>query len=166
MATRKIKLTGISEWAKVFPENRDMMGFEGIFATCNGACTIDVILDDQNMSMLKASRSIKRGSPDKEGRGTRVKFIRKFEENYGGGAPRVTNSDGAVWDYNTDGPIGNGSTVEVNLTVYDTKMKNIVGTRLESVHVLEHNKYIPDMDEEVAPSSDTKQAAVSDEILF
>ena len=29
MATRKIKLTGIAEWAKVFTQNRDMKGFDG-----------------------------------------------------------------------------------------------------------------------------------------
>ena len=29
MATRKVKLTGIGEWAKVFTQNRDMQGYQG-----------------------------------------------------------------------------------------------------------------------------------------
>ena len=45
MATRKVKLTGIAEWAKVFESNRDMDGFDGVYRDHDGACTIDVILD-------------------------------------------------------------------------------------------------------------------------
>ena len=69
MATRIVKLTGIGEWAKVFEDNRDMQGYDGVYEACNGACTIDVILDEDNLTKLKASRSIKRGKPDPEGRG-------------------------------------------------------------------------------------------------
>ena len=29
MATRKVILVGVAEWAKVFEDNRDMKGFEG-----------------------------------------------------------------------------------------------------------------------------------------
>ena len=61
MATRKVKLTGIGEWAKVFTQNRDMQGYQGAYEACGGACTIDVILDEDNMMALKASRSIKKG---------------------------------------------------------------------------------------------------------
>jgi hypothetical protein len=144
MATRKVKLTGIAEWAKVFPQNRDMKGYEGAYEGCNGACTIDVILDSDNMEALKASRSIKRGTPDPEGRGTKVKFVRKFDtgKDWDSGAPLVTKSDDTSWDYDLDGPIGNGSTVEVLLSVYDTRMKNIVGTRLDKVKVLDHVEYV------------------------
>jgi len=42
MATRKVKLTGTAEWAKVFPQNRDLLGFDGAYQDCDGACTIDV----------------------------------------------------------------------------------------------------------------------------
>jgi hypothetical protein len=144
MATRKVKLTGIAEWAKVFPQNRDMKGYEGAYEDCNGACTIDVILDDDNMEALKASRSIKRGSPDPEGRGTKVKFVRKFDtgRDWDSGAPVVKKSDDSNWDFDIDGPIGNGSTVEVLLSVYDTRMKNIVGTRLDMVKVVDHVEYV------------------------
>jgi hypothetical protein len=48
MATRRLKLTGIGEWAKVFAANRDMLGYDGVYRECDGACTIDVILDEEN----------------------------------------------------------------------------------------------------------------------
>ena len=146
MATRKVKLTGIAEWAKVFPQNRDMEGFDGASRECNGACTIDLILDDDNLATLKASRSMKRGVPDQMGRGTKVKLVRKFDtgRDWDSGAPIVKKSAGSDWDYSIDGTIGNGSTVEVVLSVYDTKMKSIVGTRLDAVTVLDHVQYVPD----------------------
>ena len=138
MATRRVKLSGIAEWAKVFEQNRDMQGYEGAYEDCNGACTIDVILDDDNMSNLQASRSMKRGKVDPEGRGTVVRFVRKFDtgRDWDSGAPVVLKEDGTRWDFDVDGPIGNGSDVDVYLSVYDTKMKSIVGTRLDKVHVL------------------------------
>jgi len=61
MATRKVKLSGIAEWAKVFTQNRDMEGFDGVYKDHNGACTIDLIMDEDNLAALKASRSMKRG---------------------------------------------------------------------------------------------------------
>ena len=54
MATRKVKLEGIAEWARVFEENREMTGFKptpqaiGAYEECNGACKIDVIMNDVN----------------------------------------------------------------------------------------------------------------------
>ena len=140
MATRKVKLTGIAEWARVFESNRDMDGFDGVYRDHDGACTIDLIMDDDNLAALKASRSMKKGTPDAEGRGTKVKFIRKFNtgKDWDSGAPIVQKSDGSTWDINSDGTIGNGSTVEVMLSVYDTSYKNRPGTRLDSVRVIEH----------------------------
>ena len=52
MATRKVQLVGIAEWAKVFATNRDLTGYkpspaaEGSYEKYNGACTINLILDD------------------------------------------------------------------------------------------------------------------------
>jgi hypothetical protein len=168
MATRKVKLTGIAEWAKVFPQNRDMKGFDGAYEDCNGACTIDVILDDDNMQALKASRSIKRGSPDPEGRGTKVKFVRKYDtgRDWDSGAPAVVHSDNSNWDLDTDGIIGNGSTVEVYLSVYDTKMKNIVGTRLDKVKVLDHVKYVSDTAGDEASPPPVVESEKQSEVLF
>ena len=140
MATRKVVLTGIGEWAKVFEDNRDMKGFEGAWEEFNGACTIDMILDDENMQILRNSKSMKKGTPDPEGRGTRVRLIRKVEtgRDWDSGAPVVTKSDGSKWNYEEDGTIGNGSTVQVTLSVYDTSRKGIVGTRLDRIKVINH----------------------------
>ena len=152
MATRKVVLTGIAEWAKVFEDNRDLKGFEGAYEEFDGACTIDMILDKENMDRLSASRSMKKGSPDAEGRGTRVRFVRKFNtgRDWDSGSPTVLKSDGTKWDMDIDGLIGNGSIVAVTLSVYDTSRKSIVGTRLDSVKVLEHVKPPSDDEDEVA----------------
>lgn len=149
MATRRVKLTGICYWAKVFPENRDLTGFENALADVGGQTTIDVDLNTENMAKLQKSRSMKKGtaSPDNDGL-TRVRFTRRWEDKVSGGAPVVVKADGTVWDYDEDGTIGNGSTVEVVLSVYDTSRKSIVGTRLEKVKVLVHKEYNPDGEEE------------------
>ena len=152
MATRKVVLTGIGEWAKVFEDNRDMKGFEGAWEEFNGACTIDMILDDENMQILRNSKSMKKGTPDPEGRGTKVRLIRKFDtgRDWDSGAPVVTKADGSKWNYEEDGTIGNGSTVQVTLSVYDTSRKGIVGTRLDRIKVINHVEYQPEDEDEVA----------------
>ena len=167
MATRKVKLTGIAEWARVFPQNRDMEGFDGAYRDCNGACTIDLILDDENLATLKASRSMKRGVPDPQGRGTKVKLVRKYDtgKDWDSGAPVVKKLDGSDWDYSLDGTIGNGSTVEVVLSVYDTKMKSIVGTRLDAVTVIDHVEYVADAASDDASPSVAVENKQS-EVLF
>ena len=170
MATRKVVLTGIGEWAKVFEDNRDMKGFEGAWEEFNGACTIDMILDDENMQILRNSKSMKKGTPDPEGRGTRVRLIRKFEtgRDWDSGAPVVTKADGSKWNYEEDGTIGNGSTVQVTLSVYDTSRKGIVGTRLDRIKVINHVEYQPEDEDEVVPPPPPR--VVSDnsakEVLF
>ena len=170
MATRKVVLTGIGEWAKVFEDNRDMKGFEGAWEEFNVACTIDMILDDENMQILRNSKSMKKGTPDPEGRGTRVRLIRKFEtgRDWDSGAPVVTKSDGSKWNYEEDGTIGNGSTVQVTLSVYDTSRKGIVGTRLDRIKVINHVEYQPEDEDEVVPPPPPR--VVSDnsakEVLF
>jgi hypothetical protein len=164
MATRRVKLTGIAEWAKVFTQNRDMLGFEEAYVSCDGACTIDVILDEANMALLKASKSMKRGKADPQGRGTMVRLVRKFDT----GPPVVLKSNGEAWDYDMDGTIGNGSTVEVILSVYDTKMKSIVGTRLDIVKVLTLVEYVPDDgDIEIASVPTAESPALDNsEVMF
>ena len=170
MATRKVVLTGIGEWANVFEDNRDMKGFEGAWEEFNGACTIDMILDDENMQILRNSKSMKKGTPDPEGRGTKVRLIRKFEtgRDWDSGAPVVTKSDGSKWNYEEDGTIGNGSTVQVTLSVYDTSRKGIVCTRLDRIKVINHVEYQPEDEDEVVPPPPPR--VVSDnsakEVLF
>lgn len=149
MGTRKVKLTGLGYWAKVFEDNRDKTGFEDALVEIGGQTTIDMDLDAEQMAKLQKSKSMKRGSPSPDNDGmTRVRFTRKWTEQYGGGEPEVVKADGTKWDYDEDGAIGNGSKVEVTLSVYDTSRKGIVGTRLEKVKVLEHKPYNPDVDDE------------------
>lgn len=178
MATRKVKLTGLAYWAKVFEDNRDKTGFEDALVEIGGQTTIDVDLDAEQVEKLKKSRTMLRGKPSADNAGTtRVRFKRKWTEEYGGGEPTVLKADGTKWDYDEDGPIGNGSTVEIVLSVYDTSRKSIVGTRLEKVKVLEHKPYNPDSDdgeEEEAPAQTstpktakkTAPADYDDEIPF
>ena len=171
MATRKVILVGVAEWAKVFEDNRDMKGFEGAYEEFDGACTIDMILDKENMDRLIASKSMKKGSPDAEGRGTRVRFVRKFNtgRDWDSGSPTVLKSDGTKWDMDIDGLIGNGSIVAVTLSVYDTSRKSIVGTRLDRVKVLEHVKPPSDDEDEVAampPPQKLKVVQGEEEVPF
>mgnify|MGYP002260426711 FL=1 len=165
MATRKVKLSGIAEWAKVFEQNRDHKGYEGAYEDFDGACTIDLIIDDDNLNLLQASRSMKKGSPDKEGRGTKVTFVRKFDtgRDWDSGPPVVLKSDDTPWNLEADGLIGNGSKVEVHLAVYDTKRRDIVGTRLDKIKVLDLVKYVSEASDTIPPP----QAVVAEEsVLF
>jgi len=99
MGTRRVKLTGIGYWAKVFEDNRDLTGFENALVDIGGQTTIDLDVDNVQLDKLKKSRSMKRGTPSPDNDGlTRVKFTRKWTENYGGGAPDVVKADGTVWD--------------------------------------------------------------------
>lgn len=149
MATRKVKLKGLAYWSRVFEDNRDLTGFEDALKDIGGQTTIDVDLDDDNMALLRKSKSMKRGtdSPDNDGL-TRVKFTRKWQDKIAGGPPKVVKADGTVWDFDEDGPIGNGSEVEIVLSVYDTSRKAIVGTRLDKVKVIKHVSYDPDADDD------------------
>lgn len=152
MGTRRVKLSGLAYWSKVFAENRDLTGFENALADVGGQTSIDVDLDKDNLALLVKSRSMKKGTPSKENEGlTKVKFTRRWEDKIAGGPPVVVKADGQPWDYDVDGVIGNGSLVEVVLSVYDTSRKSIVGTRLEKIRVVEHKAYDPDAEDEPAP---------------
>ena len=97
MATRKVKLEGIGEWCKVFEQNREMTGYKptpqavGAYEECNGACKIDVIMNDVNFKKLKDSKSMKSGTDDELGRGKKVTFVRKFEtgRDWDSGSPSL-----------------------------------------------------------------------------
>lgn len=141
MGTKRITLTGKANWAKVFESNRDMVGYDGVYREYDGAYTIQVELDKTNYDILESSGSAKanksrRKEVDKLD-STEVKFVRKHKDRFewASGAPKVLKSDGSDWDFSEDGLIGNGSTVEVELSVYTTTKSP--GTRLESVKVLD-----------------------------
>ena len=60
----KITVTGLAQWAKVFEQNRDLTGWkpteqaEGSYEKYNGASTIDMILDDENIASITSDMEI------------------------------------------------------------------------------------------------------------
>lgn len=181
MATRRVKLKGIAYWAKVFEDNRDLTGFEDSLVESGGQTSIDLDLTPDQMTLLKKSKSMKQGrtSPVDDNL-VRVKLTRPWTKIINkrdgtgtvdlGGPPVVLKADGTAWDYDVDGVIGNGSEVEVVVSVFDVR-GNRAGTRLEKVKVLVHNKYDPDAEDEddiPAPQQKDKVAPkdIDDEIPF
>ena len=79
-----------------------------------------------------------KGKPDPEGDGHIFKFTRKFDtpNDWDGGAPAVYSPDGSAWDFDSDGAIGNGSEVLVELDVYRIKTRYTLTTRLERLRLL------------------------------
>lgn len=145
MGTRKVVLTGTGYWMRVFAQNRDLTGFEDALKDVGGQCVMDMDLTADEFAKLKKAKFMSDGKLSPEDSGlTRVKLKRKWQEQYGGGAPEVVKADNTPWDYETDGPIGNGSKVAVIVHVYDTARKNIFGARLEKIKVLEHIPYVKD----------------------
>jgi len=151
MATKTYSFTGVCNWAKVFEDNRDMKAWseeDQAFTApspCNGVYSLMLTMSDADYKTLKMSGSVaaKNSKFDDEGRDI-VRFRREHEKkgkggkilDFASGAPKVTKADGSPWSFEDDGPIGNGSTVQVEVSVYDTKYNP--GTRLESVKVLDH----------------------------
>ena len=176
MATRLVKLRGIAYYPKVFENNRDLKGYQDALVDVGGQTTIDIDLDDRHMELLKRSGTMSRGNTSPENPGlTRVKFKRKWQEQYGGGEPKVVHADDTPWNVTTDRFIGNGSEVEVTISVYDTKRKGIVGTRLDKVKVLTHVPYegssvevmsVDDLDSPAPKAPAPKPQMVDDEIPF
>ena len=147
-----ITLEGTAYYAKVFEDNRDETGFYDAYVDCNGACTIELELDDVEYQKLQESGSKVVGKYDEDTGLHRVKFKRKFEvrnkdneiiEDFSG-PPRVVDADGNLWSHTPELPsyIGNGSRVKVAVSVSQSKKrKAIVFTRLEGVQVLELVQY-------------------------
>jgi hypothetical protein len=133
--TTFLKLEGKANWARVFEDNRDMKGFEGAYEECEGAYTLELVLDAENFDKLKASGSMKKGSIDTEG--VKVKFVRKHKGPFPevSGPPKVLKADNSVWGFEKDGAIGNGSDVEISLSVYPVMKGKRFGTRLDKVVV-------------------------------
>lgn len=136
MATRMITLKGKGKWMKLFEQNRDKEGYNGAYQDFDGACTMDLYITKEEFQKLKDAKSATKLKLDEDSGERFVKLKRKFKDRYewASGAPKVTRPDGVVWDFQADGPIGNGSEVEVLVSVYDTTMTP--GTRLESVKVI------------------------------
>lgn len=130
MAATKHYFSGIAEWAKVYPANKDSYRGKTFYA-------IDLIITEEDYQ-----RFIKTGSrhePKREKEGFWRLKLRRNEDNkveeYGG-PPRVFTTDPN--DANNyvafDELIGNGSEVTVAVVVYDAGDFG-TGTRLEAVRV-------------------------------
>lgn len=140
MASKFIKLNGTAKWAKVFEDNRDMTGYNGQYLTCEGAYTIDLVLEPEEFKKLKDAGSQKRDKITDDG--LQVKLNRKHKVvskagevlDWASGAPEVVKGNGQPWNFEVDGEIRNGTPVEVTVVVYPTSFGNH-GTRLEKVVV-------------------------------
>lgn len=139
MSAELYEVEGIGQWAKVFEFNRDM---NEDFHGPGGACTIDVLLEKEELD--KVTKSGSKLKPKITDEGIVMRFKRKFNHPQGikefGGVPRVVDAEGN--DFPEGTLIGNGSKVRVYFTVYETKMGN--GTRLEAVQVLDLVEYESD----------------------
>ena len=157
----EVKTVGPIEWAKVFENTRDMQGYEGAYEECQGAYTVNQILDKEQYEKLKAAGTMKKPNQKRLLEG---ELVVKFERKHlvttkdgrvieqAGGEPKVTDADGQPWDVDINGDIGNGSIAEVaNLitSFQGSDGKTYSRTSLISVKILEH-KPIPERDEEAA----------------
>ena len=138
---KTLTLRGKANWCKVFEQNRDREGFNGSYTTCDGAYTLDLILEPDQYQALKESGSMKTGTLTEDG--LRVKFVRKHKGPFAAasGAPKIVNDVDQPWDLDTMGTLGNGSELEITVSVYPIKAYGTVGTRLETIKVLDHVVY-------------------------
>lgn len=131
MAATQYYFSGIAEWAKVYPSNKDNFRGKTFYS-------IDLIVTDKEAERFIATGSGHKPKKDREGY-SRLS-LRRNEDNEAnpewGGPPKVIIEDpdnpGVYMDL--DKLIGNGSEVTVRITVYDTANFG-KGTRLDVVRV-------------------------------
>ena len=159
MAYTEVKTTGPIEWARLFEGNRDMEGYQGAYAACDGAYTVSQILSKEEFTKLQTAGTTKKPVQKRLMDGELViKFERKHTVTSkdgtlvgkAGGAPVVTDAEGNAWT-DEHGLIGNGSVAEVSNLISTFKGqdgKMYARTSLVSVKIIEHVKY--EKDAEVA----------------
>jgi hypothetical protein len=159
MAYTEVKTTGPIEWARLFEGNRDMEGYQGAYAACDGAYTVSQILSKEEFTKLQTAGTSKKPVQKRLMDGELViKFERKHTVtkkdgtvvSQAGGAPVVTDAEGNAWT-DEHGLIGNGSVAEVSNLISTFKGqdgKMYARTSLVSVKIIEHVKY--EKDAEVA----------------
>ena len=150
MASKIIKIRGKAMWAKVYePETfRNATNWK-----------IDLVVDKDNLKIFKDS-GIQKKVKEKE-EGTTVSFTRPQTKEIKGinnlfAPPKIYDKDGNILvDYKVNEAkdgfdrvgdpvlIGNGSDVELAVTVYDwgTKGAGGVGQRLESIKIIDLIEY-------------------------
>ena len=149
MTTQIITVRGEIQWAKVFPENRDMFEYNEETkafdkpSSTDGKYSVNVALDMEEFRKLKRSGSMScKHSKENEVGLDVVKLSRPHVKRgaggkvleWAGGPPKVVDVNDEPWDFDTDGFIGNGSDVEVTVAVYTTAFSP--GTRLEKIKVI------------------------------
>jgi hypothetical protein len=149
----EVVTVGPIEWARIFEDNRDMEGYDGAYTDCEGAYTMVQVLDKAQFEKLKKKGSQKKPIAKRLMDGViAVKFERKHLVKMddgtiiekAGGAPKVVNASGNVWDADVDGLIGNGSVAEVTNLLTSFKGKdgtNICRTTLTKVKIIDHVVY-------------------------
>jgi hypothetical protein len=145
----EVVTVGPIEWARIFEDNRDMEGYDGAYTDCEGAYTMVQVLDKAQFEKLKKKGSQKKPIAKRLMDGViAVKFERKHLVKMddgtiiekAGGAPKVVNAAGNVWDADVDGLIGNGSIAEVTNLLTSFKGKdgtNICRTTLTKVKIVD-----------------------------
>lgn len=136
--TQIVEVFGTLEWAKVFEHNRDRAAWN---EEKDGEYKVTVIMDDENAAKLKESGCAK-AMHEVEG-GTKVTLARphKGKFDWQGGEPKVVNIKGKAWAFDIDGYIGNGSTGVVRVAIYPAGNSGRIGSRLESVQVVDHVEF-------------------------
>ena len=167
MATKKLKLRGFINWAKVFEQNRDMEGYEGAARETNGQTCFEFHMSADEVSKLQGAGSIKQPkiSSDHDGY-YMMRFTRPWHipgREFASGPAPVLKADGTPWDYDLDGTIGNGSVADVWFDVYDTRTKR-KGTRHTKIQIIEHVPYEPEEQpvEEEPKATKAKAKVVTD----
>ena len=152
MAERVLKLSGKVKWVKVAEENLDSK-----FGPPQAV--VDFYPDEASLILLTTSGSRSEVKQDEDGRYVKLKRkkTRSYTDKKTGkvieedmGLPYVSmgvNEDGTIIPFK--GLIGNGSTVDVKVTVYDTKAFG-KGTRLEAINVVDLVEFTPGAKERVA----------------
>lgn len=159
MATKKFKVSGKAQWAKVFDSNKELKDWQGNPHEFGGLFKIDVILDKENKAIYKSSGTSGKGKFDDDGNFIAT-FKRKEKERFewAGGAPEVVNADGSKFEGTL---IPNNSDVEVEFTVYTTSMSP--GTRLEKV-IIHSLAEMPAREEPKVPTAEEVAHAVKNNI--
>ena len=162
MAFKEVTTKGPIEWAKIFENNREMSGYEGIYEACEGAYTVVQVLDKEEFEKLKKAGTQKKPIQKRLLDGEiAVKFERKHlvktkdgrEIPQAGGAPKVVGPNGKPWDLEEDGLIGNGTIAEVTNLINTFKGqdgKMISRTSLVKVKIVEHVPYVREESNEEA----------------
>ena len=137
MPSTQLKVNGILQWAKVFESNRDNAEWT---KETDGAYKVTVLMDKEMADELKASGCRKKIT-EEDGK-FKVTFSRPHTAKYDwqGGAPVVADVTGKAWNLEEKGLIGNGSTGNVVIDLYDGGPLG-KGTRLIGVQVIDHVVY-------------------------